>query len=111
MTSRASAAALALLVACISTTRAATDDPLKDVDCKTASVQIELNNCADRQFQASDKKLNVLYRKLLEAAGPKERELLKSAERNWLNYRDSECEYENAPDEGGSIAHWTIPTA
>jgi len=72
------------------------EDPFKGIDCKNAQVQMELNYCADRDFQAADKKLNATYRKLLDASDPKERELLKTAERNWIAYRDSECAYETA---------------
>ena len=34
---------------------------------------------------------------------PKDKELLKTAERNWIAWRDSECAYETAGSEGGSI--------
>lgn len=81
----------------------APDDPFKGIDCRNAKVQMELNYCADRDFQTADKKLNAIYRKLLDASDPKERELLKTAERNWIAYRDSECGYEVAGSEGGSI--------
>ena len=79
------------------------DDPFKGLDCKNAKVQMELNYCADREFQTADRKLNVVYRKLLNSADGKEKELLKTAERNWLAWRDSECAYETAGSEGGSI--------
>lgn len=81
----------------------ASDDPFKGIDCRKAKVQVELNYCADRGFQAADKKLNALYRKLLDAADAKDKELLKTAERNWIAWRDSECAYETAGSEGGSI--------
>ena len=86
------------------TGHAAADDPFKNLDCKTAKVQMELNYCADRDFRSADKKLNTLYRKLLDSAEPNKRELLKAAERNWIGYRDSECALETASSEGGSIA-------
>ena len=82
---------------------AANDDPFRNLDCKNAKVQMELNYCADRDFQAADKKLNAVYRKLLDASDGREKELLKTAERNWIAYRDSECVYETANSEGGSI--------
>ena len=97
----------ALLVAILSpafAAGAATDDPFKNVDCKTARVQMELNYCADRDFKSADRKLNALYRKLLDGGDSREQERLKTAERNWLAYRDSECAVETAESEGGSIA-------
>ena len=83
--------------------RAAGDDPFRNLDCKNAKVQMELNYCADRDFQAADRKLNALYRKLLDGSEPKDKELLRTAERNWIAWRDSECAFETAGSEGGSI--------
>jgi uncharacterized protein YecT (DUF1311 family) len=82
---------------------AGSDVAFKDLDCKKATVQMELNVCADREFQSWDAKLNALYRALQKSADPKEQALLKAAERNWIAYRDSECDYETASSEGGSI--------
>ena len=90
-----------LLLAC--TGRAATDDPFRNVDCKTAKVQMELNYCADRDFKSADRKLNAVYRKLLSNSDSKEQALLKAAERNWIDYRDSECALETAGSAGGRV--------
>lgn len=92
-----------LLALSASAGNASDDSPFKGINCKAATVQMELNYCADQDFQAADKKLNAIYRKLLDAAEPKDRDLLKAAERNWIAYRDSECAYEVAGSEGGSI--------
>ncbi len=83
--------------------RAGADDAFKGLDCKKAIVQAELNVCADREFQSWDSKLNALYRAVLKNADPKDQALLKTAERNWIAYRDSECDYETSDSEGGSI--------
>ena len=64
---------------------------------------MELNACANREFESWDAKLNALYRTLLKNADPKEQALLRAAEISWLSYRDSECAYETAGSEGGSI--------
>jgi uncharacterized protein YecT (DUF1311 family) len=96
---------IAAAISCsASSNSAATDDPFRNFNCKNARVQMELNYCADQGYKSADKKLNALYRKLIDAAEPKERELLKTAERNWIAYRDSECALETAGSEGGSIA-------
>jgi uncharacterized protein YecT (DUF1311 family) len=95
--------AYAALLATCARGEAATDDPFKNTDCKNTHVQIELDYCADRNFQAQDKKLNAVYQALLAGYDPKGKVLLKTAERNWLAYRDSECTLETAGSEGGSI--------
>ena len=82
---------------------APTDVPFKNTDCKKAQTQIELDYCADRDYQAEDKKLNTLYRTIMSKYDAKSQTLLKSAEKNWIAYRDSECEFETASSEGGSI--------
>jgi uncharacterized protein YecT (DUF1311 family) len=83
---------------------AATHNPSRNINCKTAKVQIELNYCADHDFKSVDGKLNAVYRKLLNNSDSRERELLKAAERNWIGYRDSECTLETAGSAGGSMA-------
>jgi uncharacterized protein YecT (DUF1311 family) len=83
---------------------AAAEEPFRNFNCKNAKVQMELNYCADQDFKSADRKLNALYRKLLDGDDPKEKALLKVAERDWIAYRDSECALETAGSEGGSIA-------
>jgi uncharacterized protein YecT (DUF1311 family) len=82
---------------------AQSDDPFKGTDCNNAQAQVELNYCANRDFEAEDKKLNAVYRKLMAGLDPQSQALLKAAEKNWLVFRDSECEFETAGSEGGSI--------
>ena len=79
------------------------DDPFKGVDCRRAQVQVNLDYCAGKDFEAQDKKLNALYRKLMSGYDAKSQTLLKTAEKNWLAYRDSECDFETAGSEGGTI--------
>lgn len=82
---------------------AQSDNPFKDTDCHKALTQMELNYCADKAFQVEDKKLNALYRKLMASSDAKTQALLRAAEKSWLAYRDSECEYETSDTDGGSI--------
>lgn len=79
------------------------EDPFKGTNCARAQVQMELDYCAGKDFEAADKKLNALYRKLMAGYDAKNQALLMAAEKNWLAYRDSECELETAESEGGTI--------
>jgi uncharacterized protein YecT (DUF1311 family) len=75
-----------------------------DIDCHKAMTQSAMNICADRDFRAADAKLNAAYAKLMAAlddAGFKTK--LKTAQRAWISFRDSECTFETADNEGGSI--------
>jgi uncharacterized protein YecT (DUF1311 family) len=74
------------------------------IDCNNAMTQNDMNICADKDYQAADKKLNDVYRKVaaaLDDANYKAK--LKSAEKAWIQYRDTECTFEVAQNEGGTI--------
>lgn len=86
-----------------SSSAATTDDRFKGTDCNKAQTQMELDYCAGKDFEAQDKKLNALYRKLMAGYDAKNQSLLRTAEKNWLAYRDSECAFETAESEGGTI--------
>jgi uncharacterized protein YecT (DUF1311 family) len=100
---RIPAAVVLSMTAALARAAAGPDDPFKNLDCRKAVVQMELNACANREFETWDARLNALYRTLLKNADAKDLALLKTAERNWLSYRDSECAFETAGSEGGSI--------
>ena len=78
-------------------------DQFKNTDCNKAKNQLEEDYCAGRELKAADGNLNTLYRAPLDAYDAQNRELLKAAERNWISYRDSECDFESASSAGGSI--------
>lgn len=69
--------------------------------CYDSHTQLEMNECADRQFQAADTELNRIYKQVVAKAenDPK----LKVAEVSWLKYRDDNCAYEASMYEGGSM--------
>jgi len=74
------------------------------VDCKNPQDQSSMNYCADQDYRAADKKLNAVYQKVMAALdddGYKTK--LKAAERAWMTFRDTECTFETAENEGGSI--------
>lgn len=76
----------------------------EDVDCSKAMDQLSMNRCADDAYQAADKKLNTAYAKLMAAlddTGFKDK--LKAAQKSWIQFRDNECVFETADNEGGSI--------
>lgn len=83
------------------------------VDCNNASTQMDLNICADEDYQAADKALNEQYnraRKAMIAAdassganGKGAEKALLAAQRAWLGYRDAECKVEGFLYEGGSM--------
>ena len=73
------------------------------IDCVHAMVQRELNICADRDFRASDAKLNDVYRATMARLSGPEQERLRDEERGWIAVRDRQCNEEAEPNRGGSI--------
>jgi uncharacterized protein YecT (DUF1311 family) len=73
----------------------------QNVDCSKASSTVEMNFCADKDFQAADKSLNAAYTAAL--ASVKTRDLekpydaksfeaaLRASQRAWLAFRDADC--------------------
>lgn len=75
-----------------------------DIDCRNAMSQSAMNICADQDFQAADARLNAVFGRLMAAFGDEAfRAKLKTAQRAWIQFRDNECTYETADNEGGSI--------
>jgi len=73
------------------------------IDCNNAMNQNEMNRCAGDSFAATDAKLNKLYKALMAKLEGGEQDQLRTAQRAWLSYRDSECTFTIRANEGGSI--------
>jgi len=73
-----------------------------DVDCNKATTQIDLDMCANKDYGAADKLLNDTYKKVV-AAQEGDTAKLKAAQRAWIAFRDAECTFEVAENEGGTI--------
>ena len=95
---RALAITVAALVLCASAPAWA-----DDVDCAHAMAQQDMNICAEKDFQKADGELNRAYKAAVAGLDGDSQTLLRAAQRDWIKFRDSECIYENAPNQGGSI--------
>lgn len=80
-------------------------------DCNKAMNQMDLNQCAQANYEAADGKLNEVYRAAMNAAGDEaSRTQLRNSERSWIQFRDRECARQLGPREaGGSI--WPMDMA
>lgn len=74
----------------------------EDCDRSDDSQQM-MNICANEDFSAADAKLNATYQNLISASDANTGQLLQSAQRAWIVFRDAECEYTTAGSEDGSI--------
>lgn len=75
--------------------------PAAAVDCTNAATTYEMNQCADRDFQAADAQMNKSYQKALanvqnsDLAPPYDAKsweaAMRAAQRAWVAYRDADC--------------------
>ena len=75
-------------------------DPIDDKACDGSTY--EMVDCINAKTEAWDKRLNAAYQTALKDAEPQQRELLRSAQRAWIKFRDANCAYIGA--EQGTIA-------
>ncbi len=71
------------------------------IDCKNASSTVEMNFCADKDYQAADKALNAAYDTAMGYIRTRDMEkpydaksfaeALRNAQRAWVVYRDADC--------------------
>jgi len=73
-------------------------------DCRNAVDQNTMSRCAYEDFQAADQALNATYSRVMAAIDDEGyKAKLRMAQRNWIQFRDNECTFETAENEGGSI--------
>ena len=69
-----------------------------------AQPQQEMNQQADKEFQQADKELNRVWKQLLPKLEPGTREKLRTAQLEWIKFRDAEAAAKASIFEGGSMA-------
>lgn len=96
---------LGLLLSAASTAAMAAEPVLYPAkDCSKETAQMALNMCTSGNLAAANAALNRVYGKMLALeSDPKDKENFKAVERAWVAYKDKQCQWETAGDEGGSI--------
>jgi len=71
------------------------------IDCENASSTVEMNFCAEKDFKAADKDLNVAYANAVTFIKARDlekpydaksfEEALRASQRAWLAFRDADC--------------------
>lgn len=72
-------------------------------DCRDPKTQLEMNECAWRDYRAADAELNRVYARLVARLDSVGRVRLRAAQRAWLPFRDAQCVFEASGYEGGSL--------
>lgn len=73
------------------------------LDCNNAQTQLDMNQCANEEFKKTDMELNKIYQDVLKRTSGEHSKLLKSAQKKWIEYRDSDCKFQTFQTKGGSI--------
>jgi len=78
-----------------------TSPALADIDCANAASTVEMNVCADKDYQAADKALNTAYATAMAYIRTRDMEkpydaasfetAMRNAQRAWVAYRDADC--------------------
>ncbi|HEY1195070.1 lysozyme inhibitor LprI family protein [Flavobacterium sp.] len=68
-----------------------------------AQTQAEMDQTAINDYKKADNELNLVYKKLMKQLSEKEKKLLIVAQKDWIKFRDSKCNFEQKEYEGGTI--------
>lgn len=71
--------------------------------CASPRTQHAMNVCAAREHARADSTLNARYQDLVRNMPAAQLELLRTAQRAWIRFRDAECEHQASIYEGGSM--------
>ncbi|MEG3924387.1 MULTISPECIES: lysozyme inhibitor LprI family protein [unclassified Microcoleus] len=99
-------ASLNALVAIISTTSVSAQSPsfpiAQQINCDRPQGDVQVRACIRLRYEASDKRLNEVYKQLISQLSEEERALLSEAQLGWIQLRDKTCEFEVYKSRGGT---------
>jgi Uncharacterized protein conserved in bacteria len=72
-------------------------------DCSNAQTQSEMNQCASADYKKSDNELNMTYQQVLKLTSGEQRNLLQSAQKEWIRFRDADCKFQTFKSSDGSV--------
>lgn len=75
----------------------------KPAPCSEAGTQVEMNDCAGKEYKAADAALNRVYQQLVAKLDAEEKTALKTAQTAWIKYRDTNCDFVADQYKGGTI--------
>jgi uncharacterized protein YecT (DUF1311 family) len=63
----------------------------------------EMSECISQEYAVQDKKLNDVYKQLMNQLPEERKKILRDSQRAWISYTDKNCDFYNDPD-GGTMA-------
>ncbi|NJM60700.1 MAG: DUF1311 domain-containing protein, partial [Oscillatoriales cyanobacterium RU_3_3] len=74
----------------------------QQINCDRPQGDVQVRACIRLRYEASDKRLNEVYKKLVVALSGEEKALLVDAQLGWIKLRDKTCEFEVYRNRGGT---------
>lgn len=94
------------LLAIFGTTSVSAQSPsfpiAQQINCDRPQGDAQVRTCIRLSYEASDKRLNEVYKQLTSSLSDEERSLLTEAQLGWIKLRDKTCEFEVYKSRGGT---------
>lgn len=74
----------------------------QQINCDRPQGDAQVRSCIRLRYEASDKRLNEVYKQLVAKLSGSERSLLVEAQLGWIKLRDNNCEFETYRSRGGT---------
>ena len=86
--------------------------PAEATDCAEAATQLDLDRCAAQDFAKADALLNGTYKRVMLRLKENLQihQLLTAAQKAWLTFRDTECDFVTSTSAGGIIHPMVVAT-
>ena len=74
----------------------------QQINCDRPQGDAQVRTCIWLRYEASDKRLNEVYKQLVAKLSREERSILAEAQLGWIKLRDKTCEFEVYQSRGGT---------
>ncbi|MEG4087035.1 lysozyme inhibitor LprI family protein [Microcoleus sp. POL10_C6] len=74
----------------------------QQINCDRPQGDAQVRTCIRLRYEASDQRLNEVYKQLISQLSGEERSLLSEAQLGWIQLRDKTCEFEVYKSRGGT---------
>ena len=74
----------------------------QQINCDRPQGDAQVRSCIRLRYEASDKRLNEVYKQLAAKLSGEERSLVVEAQLGWIKLRDNNCEFETYRSRGGT---------
>jgi uncharacterized protein YecT (DUF1311 family) len=91
-----------LCMAAITTSTSAQEVVAQKINCNKAVATPELKYCSQLSYQAADKRLNEVYKRVTSSLINEQRQILVSSQQAWIKFRDNNCNFETYGSRGGT---------